>query len=163
MAAGDPDEFYDPAGDVSDLDPVETEALPEGDVPDDVAARGSADELRVEAGDATGDVEAQQEATRPEPPGPVLDGGELVVDGTTQLTLNVGGKLPTAGKLKLRCGPIELMPGRAYKKGQRLHFEGVMEVRGVAQMDKLDKKSGVVVDCEQTHTADIVDLIVREA
>jgi hypothetical protein len=166
VAAGDPDEtgdtFYDPAEDVSDLDPVETEALPEDDAPGGIAAHGDPDELRGEAGEPTGDVEAQQAATRA--PAPAVDlSEEIRVDGTTQLTLNTGGKAPTVGKLKLRVGAITLAPGRAYEKGARLYFEGVMEVRGITQMDKVDKKAGVVVDCEQTHVADIVDLVVREA
>ncbi len=120
------------------------------------------DELREEAGDATGDVEAQQRATKPAlEPLPVED---LRVDGTTQLGLfDAGGKKPTSASIRLVGGKIQLVDGKAFRKGDRIHFEGVAVIREVAQQDKRDSKTGLVVAAEQKHQALITDLVISPA
>lgn len=88
---------------------------------------------------------------------------DLRVDGTAQLGLfQAGGKAPTGATLAL-SGKIELMDGKAYRKGDRIYFEGVAVIRGVSQKDKVDKATGVVTECAQGHTAEITDLVVRPA
>lgn len=88
---------------------------------------------------------------------------ELRVDGTAQLGLfNAGGKQPTTATLTL-AGKIVLEDGRAYRKGDRIHIEGVAVVRGLSQKDRVDKATGLVLECVQAHQAQVTDLVVRPA
>jgi hypothetical protein len=51
-----------------------------------------------------------------------------------------------------------LVDGKAFSKGEVIHFSGTAVVREVGQRDKPDPKTGIVVDAEQKHVAEIVDL-----
>jgi hypothetical protein len=44
-----------------------------------------------------------------------------------------------------------------------VHFEGTAVVRSVAQVDKADPKTGIVVSCKQVHVARILDVRVEGA
>jgi hypothetical protein len=89
---------------------------------------------------------------------------ELRVDGTTQLgAWSAGGKKPTSATITLSGGAFEMLDGKAYDKGDVVHFEGTAVVRGVGQVDKADPKTGIVVSCKQVHTARILDITVKGA
>lgn len=89
---------------------------------------------------------------------------ELRVDGTTQLGLfSAGGKKPTTASIRLSGGKIGLVDGKAFSKGDVIHFEGTAVVREVAQRDKPDPKTGIVVSAEQKHVAQITDITVSGA
>jgi hypothetical protein len=84
------------------------------------------------------------------------------VDGTAQLGLfNAGGKAPESASLRLSGGRILLVDGQAFRKGETIRFSGTAVVREVAQRDKPDSKTGIVVSAEQKHVAQITDLRVR--
>jgi hypothetical protein len=86
------------------------------------------------------------------------------VDGTTQLGIfEMGGKPPTHAKLQITSGQLEVAQGRAFKKGDRVRVEGIAEIREVRQTDKVDRKSGIINDCVQGHTAVLIDAIVSPA
>jgi hypothetical protein len=89
---------------------------------------------------------------------------ELRVDGTAQLGMfDSGGKKPTSASIRLSGGKIELVDGKAFRKGDVIHFEGTAIVREVAQRDKPDPKTGIVVSAEQKHTAQITDIRIAGA
>jgi hypothetical protein len=95
---------------------------------------------------------------RPEQP-PVDD---IIVAGTTQLGLfDAGGKKPSSASLRLTGGKVLLVDGQALRKGDviRGHFTAV--VREVAQRDKPDPATGIVVSAEQKHSAQITDLTLE--
>lgn len=101
-----------------------------------------------------------REESEPEPE-PV---GDLRVDGTTQLGLfEAGGKAAKTAKLKLKLGAVNVVDGKAYKKGDRLHFQGVAVVRELAQKDVVDKATGIPTACVQSHVAEVTDLVVEPA
>jgi hypothetical protein len=87
---------------------------------------------------------------------------EIRVDGTAQLGLfNAGGKSPESASLRLSGGRILLVDGQAFRKGETIRFSGTAVVREVAQRDKPDGKTGIVVSAEQKHVAQITDLRVE--
>lgn len=89
---------------------------------------------------------------------------ELRVDGTAQLGMfDSGGKKPQTASIRLSGGRILLLDGKAFRKGDVLHFSGTAVVREVAQRDKPDPKTGIVVSAEQKHVAQITDLVVSGA
>jgi hypothetical protein len=89
---------------------------------------------------------------------------EIRVDGTTQLGLiDFGGKQPQSATITLRGGAYELLEGRAFRKGDIVHFEGTAVVYDVGATDKTDGKTGIVVSAKQRHVARITDLIVTGA
>jgi hypothetical protein len=84
---------------------------------------------------------------------------EIRVDGTTQLSaFDVGGKRAGAASVRLSGGKVALVDGKAFSKGEVIHFSGTAVVREVGQRDKPDPQTGIVVSCEQKHVAEIVDL-----
>lgn len=91
---------------------------------------------------------------------PLFD-AELRIDGTAQLSaFKAGGKTPTSASLTLTGGKFDLVDGKAYRKGDTVHFEGTAVVRSVAQVDTADPKTGIVVSAEQQHKARILALTV---
>jgi len=88
-----------------------------------------------------------------------LPPAEIKVDGTTQLELfDFGGKRPTSSKLRLAGGSVDVLDGRAFRKGDTIMFRGTAIVGAVSQQDKRDSSTGQVVSCEQKHIALITDL-----
>lgn len=86
---------------------------------------------------------------------------EIRVDGTTQLGMfDAGGHKPDGSSLRLSGGRIQLVDGKAFRKGDVIRFEGTAVMREVAQRDTPDPKTGVVVSTEQKHVAQITDLRV---
>jgi hypothetical protein len=86
---------------------------------------------------------------------------ELRVDGTAQLGLfAAGGKRPQDSSLRLQGGRVLLADGQAFKKGDVVRLEVTAVVREVAQRDKPDPATGIVVSAEQKHVAYITDLRV---
>ena len=84
---------------------------------------------------------------------------EIRVDGTSQLSaFDMGGKRPNASSIRLSGGRALIEDGKAYSKGEVVHFSGTAVVREVTQRDKPDPQTGIVVSCEQKHRAEIVDL-----
>jgi hypothetical protein len=90
-------------------------------------------------------------------PDPPLE--EIRVDGTTQLGFfDAGGKAPQTSSLRLTGGKVELVDGRAFKKGDVIDFSGTAVVREVAVRDKADGQTGIVISAEQKHTGEIIAL-----
>src|SRR3954447_15932676 len=117
---------------------------------------GSRGEIEGEAGVAVGDM--PPEAPRDEQP-PVE---ELRVDGTAQLSaFDLGGKRATSASIRLTGGRVQLVDGRAFHKGETVSGTFTAIVREVAQRDKPDKQTGIVVSAEQKHIAEIVDLTIE--
>ena len=84
---------------------------------------------------------------------------EIRVDGTTQLAaFDLGGKRATTSSIRLTGGRALIEDGKAYSKGEVVHFSGTAVIREVGQRDKPDPQTGIVVSCEQKHLAEIVDL-----
>src|SRR3954462_5553806 len=103
--------------------------------------------------------EFEQEAGQAVTPAPMPDHTEpqqapddLRVDGTVQLGLfETGGKHATSSTLRLTGGKIDLVDGRAFKKGDTVKLEVVAVVGFIGQQDKVDAQTGQVVSCEQQH------------
>lgn len=124
-------------------------------------------QIDIDGGEADAIAEFKEEAGEPVGPMPPRDRPaenlpppeDLRVDGTTQLGLfNAGGKKPQTATLKLAGGKIALVDGRAFRKGDTIQFEATAVVREVAQRDKPDAQTGIVVSAEQRHVAYITDL-----
>lgn len=105
----------------------------------------------------------------PTPGQQTIDGGEVQappppleeirVDGTTQLGFfDAGGKTPQSSSLRLTGGKVELVDGRAFRKGDVIDFSGTAVVREVAVRDKADGQTGIVISAEQKHTGEIIAL-----
>lgn len=108
--------------------------------------------------------EFEQEAD-PMPPAdsspPPLD--EIRVAGTTQLGLfDAGGKKPTSASMRLTGGKVGLIDGQAFRKGDTVVLEIVAVVDSVKLQDKKDGNTGIVVSCEQQHTARVTDVRIVE-
>ena len=115
-------------------------------------------EVRSEAGEPTGEMQDERK------PAPMPDVDQIIVDGTTQLSMfKLGGKEPNGASITLAGGACALARDTAFNKGERIRFSGEAIVRKVAQKDSADPKTGQVVSCEQQHTATIVDLVVDSA
>jgi hypothetical protein len=80
------------------------------------------------------------------------DGLELDAGG--QLSLEVGGKRPTAATLTLTGGKVTLPKGQ-FAKGDRIALRVEAVVRGVKLQDQVDSKTQQVVGCERQHFAPI--------
>lgn len=121
-------------------------------------AKGKAAELKKEGGEPVGKMpDKEPEKTEPE-----VD--EIVLDGSTQLELfDVGGKKATRATIKFTGGKVKLSAGKGFKKGERIKFTGEAIVNEVGQKDEHDPQTSQVVDCEQRHSARIVDLSVDRA
>lgn len=109
------------------------------------------DEFVAEAGQATGDLSAQQ----PRPRDETVYVEEIRIDGTTQTALDVGGKRALSATLTV-SGKATV--DGSLRKGDVLTGTFTAVVRGVASKDKVDKASGVVVEAEEKFTAQLVDL-----
>lgn len=108
------------------------------------------DEQQIDGGDANGS-------------GPAVPLDEIRIDGPAQLSMfDVGGKKATTGTLRLTGGKIDLVDGKAFKKGTTVVLEVVAVVNSVGQVDKHDAETGQVVSCEQRHSARITDLRIVE-
>lgn len=120
------------------------------------ATDGKAAELKENAGEPVGDMPAQT----PESPQPDVD--KIVVEGSMQLDIfsALGGKMPTEAVLGFK-GKAEI--DGAYLKGERIKgtFEAI--VRADNTVDKVDPKTGQVVSCKVTQTAELLDLQIDGA
>jgi hypothetical protein len=111
-------------------------------------------EFEQEAGEAVGPMP-------PQDPDPQPQVEELRVDGTTQIGLfDCGGKKPGSASIRLSGGKVDLIDGKAFKKGDVISGTFTAVVREVGQRDKADSSTGIVVSCEQKHVAQITDLTV---
>jgi hypothetical protein len=97
----------------------------------------------------------------------VLDGQEqtddpgeapagMVVQGTGQLSFDVGGKSPTGASLSLTGGKVEL-EGQ-FAKGETVVLRVEAVVHDVGFKDTVDSKTGQVVGCERRQKARIVSV-----
>lgn len=106
-------------------------------------------------------IEGQQtidgDEVQVDPHGPPLD--TIVVDGTVQLGLReVGGKAPLGATISLSGAKADIETGRTFDKGQVLVFQVAAVVDGVAQKDKTDKKTGLVMECAERVSARVTDM-----
>lgn len=152
-------EEIDRVRELMELSDGELQALADTEGPDQQLASDVLQQRGAEFG------EQQKEPETPkEPATPLPDVDQIIVDGTTQLSIfKLGGKEPNSASITLAGGKHELAQGTAYNKGERIRFSGEAIVRKVAQKDSADPKTGQVVSCEQQHTATIVDLVVDSA
>lgn len=122
------------------------------------------EEIDAAHAELEGQIPGQQDIEGGEVPEPAPPVEELRVDGTTQLGLiDFGGKRPQAATLRLAGGAVELLEGRAFRKGDVITFEGTAVVMEVGAVDKTDPKTGIVVSAKQKHVARITDLQVHGA
>ena len=119
---------------------MDAEALQVGDEVMDPTELG-VDSFPAGPSDFDADAEAEYQAKKHEP---------------AQMRFDLGGKFPTGGTLKLKGGSI----AGYYKKGQVIKMSVTAVVRQVGQKDLVDKATGVVIDAQQTHTAEVVDIQV---
>lgn len=112
------------------------------------------EQFEQEAGEAVGPMPPRDPDPQPPPE-------ELRVDGTAQLGLfKAGGKAPGSASIRLSGGKVDLIDGKAFEKGTVITGTFTAVVREVAQRDKADSSTGIVVSCEQRHVAQITDLTV---
>jgi hypothetical protein len=85
---------------------------------------------------------------------------QIRVDGSTQLAIDFGGKQPHSARLTLG-GSVEV--DGFFRKGDVLRgtFEAV--IVSVGAKDTLDKKTGIVTEAAQTHSARITDLTLTQS
>lgn len=158
---------------------LEVERLEEeGDTEGADIARVEADALREEAADLErklgdesskaqdlkngegGEPVGEMPAGRPEdPPEPLAE--DIIVAGLVIKPIDVGGKKPTAGTLKLTGGSVKLMNGTFFKKGTVIHFSGTAIVNDVGAKDTHDTATQQVTDATQQHSARITGLTVE--
>jgi hypothetical protein len=107
----------------------------------------------MEAGTLERPAEVDQNGTEPQEP---QAGTELVVDGGSQLSFEVGGKRPTSGTLKFTGKKIEATG--SFKKGQRVTLELEAVVNFVGFKDEHDAQTGQVVACQRRQEARITGI-----
>lgn len=104
-----------------------------------------------------GDFVETDPPVQPEPP---LD--EVVVNGTGQLSMAVGGKQPSRATLSLAGGKVSLAPGQGFTKGETVVLEVVAVITGDHADDKLDRATGVALECVRAFKAKVTDVRLRE-
>lgn len=106
------------------------------------------------------------EVPAPEPAANASAAGTLegvTLEGPRQLSVySTGGKEPKRAKLVLSSAGVELEPGTTFEKGDVLQLSLTAVVVGVADKDKLDKATGMVVECKRQLTAQVTDLWVPD-
>lgn len=85
----------------------------------------------------------------------------LVIDGSDQLSFNVGGKAPTSATLRLTGGKLEV-EGQ-FDKGQVIAVRVEAVVDDIGFKDKTDPKTSQVVGCERRQKARIVGVDLIES
>lgn len=153
----------------------------EGDAEGADIARLEADALRREADDlraklaADADAPTQAETLKEEAADPVAgdmppaDPGpkheplaeDIIVAGLEMEPIDVGGKKPTSGVLRLTGGSVKLMHGTYLPGGIALRFSGTAVVSYVGKKDIHDSATQQVVDAVQQHSARITSLSVE--
>lgn len=119
--------------------------------------QSAADEMRENAGEPVGEMPPQP----PQDTSPPID--ELRLPGTAQLGFfDAGGKKPGSASLRLTGGKVSLVDGQAFKKGETIVLQIVAVVDSVKLQDKKDSATGMVVSCEQQHTARVSDIRIVE-
>lgn len=82
--------------------------------------------------------------------------GSLYLEGSGQLTLDVGGTKPTSSSLRIVGGKVEV--GGSYKKGELIEATVLLRVDEIAFRDTRDSQTGNVVSTDRAHKATIVEL-----
>lgn len=115
--------------------------------------------LKDAAGEAVGPMPPKDPEAQPEPE---AAGGQMRVDGTTELgKLKAGGKPATHSTLKFEgIKELELADRMAFEKGNVVYFTGIATILDVGQRDKRDTVTKQVVDCKQRHAAAVDELRV---
>jgi hypothetical protein len=88
-------------------------------------------------------------------------GVELVIDGSGQLSMAVGGKRVTTASLRLGGGKVDV-EGQ-FDKGEILVLRVEAVVGEVAFVDQTDPKTRQVTGCDRRHKARIVALSVEDS
>jgi hypothetical protein len=88
-------------------------------------------------------------------------GVELVIDGSGQLSMAVGGKRVTTASLRLGGGKVDV-EGQ-FEKGEILVLRVEAVVGEVAFVDQTDPKTRQVTGCDRRHKARIVALSVEDS
>lgn len=151
---------------------LEVERLEEeGDTEGADIARVEAGALREEAADLESKLGVPAKAEEPAAPDPGRDPDpedapdplpeDIVVAGLEIKPIDVGGKKPTAGTLKLTGGSVKLMAGTFFEKGTVIHFSGTAIVNDVGAKDTHDTATQQVTDATQQHSARITGLTVE--
>ena len=85
---------------------------------------------------------------------------DLVIDGSGQLSLAVGGKRPTTSSLTLVGGKIDV-EGQ-FEKGEIVVLQVECVVGEIAFKDLTDSKTNQIVGCARRHKARIVGTSIIE-
>lgn len=119
-----------------------------------VKHRERLDALKAEAGESTGEMQNERVPEDPLPP------EELVLRGSKTAQMRLwAGKAPGSVTIKLKG--LSLKVDGSFDKGERVKFSGEALIVGEAGVDKLDKHTKAVVECEEVLSATIVDLEVE--
>lgn len=94
-----------------------------------------------------------------EPAEPQDDGG-IVVQGTSQLSWDVGGKKPNTSSLRIVGGKVDV-EGQ-FKKGQKFQALVDLEVKEVGFVDQVDASTGQVIGCDRRQKARIIGISIPE-
>jgi hypothetical protein len=131
--------------------------------------RDAAEAERLAEEQAALDAEPSQEPVEgaqdpgPEDPEPEhadeSQGPQLEAGG--QLSLDVGGKKPTGGSLRLTGGKIDIPTGQ-FKKGQKVAVLVEASVDAIEFVDIKDPKTGQVVGCDRRHKARITSVALYD-
>jgi hypothetical protein len=105
-----------------------------------------------EATDTQSRATAHPDAKAPAPAQELPDGLEL--EGGGQLSLDVGGKRPTAATLSLTGGKVALPKGQ-FVKDERVVVRVEAVVDKIAFSNQTDAKTQQIVGCERQHFARI--------
>jgi hypothetical protein len=125
------------------------------------SARQQVDDAHANLGDDAQSRATEHPDAKAAPPAEGLpDGLELEAGG--QLSLEVGGKRPTAATLTLTGGKVQLPKGQ-FAKGDRIVVRVEATVRGVKLQDQVDSKTRQVVGCERQHFAPIENVTLVNA
>lgn len=130
------------------------------------SAREQIDAAHAALGDEERGDDARSRATehpdaKKEAPANELPSG-LEIEAGGQLSLEVGGKRPTAGTLTLAGGKVTLPKGQ-FTKGERIVVRVEAVVAAVKFQDQTDAKTRQVVGCERQHTARVENMTLVNA
>lgn len=132
-----------------------------------VRAAIDAEHARMEGEEPAAADDTRSRATdHPDAKAPAPSGGDLpdglMLEAGGQLSLEVGGKRPTAGSLALMGGKVTLPKGQ-FTKGERVVVRVEAVVAHIAFVDQTDAKTRQVVGCERQHKARVESVTLLNA
>jgi hypothetical protein len=111
--------------------------------------------FEAEAGEPVGPM-----PPRPAPEATTVYVEEIRIDGTTQVSLDLGGKRATSASCSLSG---KVVVDGSLRKGDVLTGTFRAVVRGAAVKDKVDRQTGIVTEAAEKFSADLVDVVIDSA